>query len=90
MSPYLYWLSVYVWDMAQYLVIAALTMSFFFLYGQETSQVFVSSASSTAAVFLLLLVYGSSIIPLSYLYSMAFDNHSTAQVAPFASLPSSN
>ena len=40
-----------------------------------------NSAYSTLAVFLLLLLYGTSVIPLSYLYSMAFENHSTAQIS---------
>ena len=80
-SPYLYWISVFIWDVSQYLILTLLTMCFFFIYGQETSQVFVNSASSTFAVFLLLLLYGTSVIPLSYLYSMAFENHSTAQIS---------
>ena len=80
MSPYLYWFSVYLWDMLQYLVLALLTMCFFFLYGKDSSQVFVNTTESTIAVFLLLLLYGSSSIPLCYLYSMSFDNFSTARV----------
>lgn len=72
---------MYIWDTSQYLILTLLTMCFFFIYGQETSQVFVNSAYSTLAVFLLLLLYGTSIIPLSYFYSMAFENHSTAQIS---------
>ena len=63
------------------MILTLLTMCFFFIYGQETSQVFVNSADSTLAVFLLLLLYGTSVVPLSYLYSMAFENHSTAQIS---------
>lgn len=80
-SPYLYWISVYIWDMFQFSILTLLTLSFFFIYGKNASQVFVSSAESTLAVFLLLWLYGASIIPLSYLYSMGFDNFSSAQIS---------
>eukprot|EP01037_Dinobryon_pediforme_P018774 gene18774-19080_t len=45
---------------------------------------FVSSAESSSALFLLLLTYGASSIALSYLYSLAFDNFSTAQISIMA------
>jgi hypothetical protein len=83
-SPYLYWVSVYIWDVAQYSILTLLTMCFFFIYGKESSQVFVNSAQSTLAVFLLLFFYGTSIIPLAYLYSLTFTNYSTAQVRDYA------
>jgi hypothetical protein len=30
-SPYLYWLSVYLWDMSQYTILTLLTMCFFYI-----------------------------------------------------------
>lgn len=53
----------------------------FFSYGQNASRIFIASDEATIAVFLLLFLYGTSAIPISYLYSFAFDNHSTAQIS---------
>lgn len=52
-----------------------------FGYSNTISNTFVSNASATTAVFLLLASYGLAVLPLSYLYSMLFDNHSTAQIS---------
>ena len=53
----------------------------FLLYGEEAAKVFIGSAEAGWAVFMLLVLYGLASIPLSYIYSMAFDNHSTAQIS---------
>ena len=79
-SPYLYWVSTFLWDMGLYLVLTAGIMIAFYSYGEESSRIFIDNGEATLAVFLLLLLYGASAIPLGYIYSFAFDNHSTAQI----------
>jgi hypothetical protein len=80
-NPYTYWLSTYIWDMSMYLLLAALIMIVTVLYGTVVPQEFVSSPESGLAVFLLLLLYGLSVLPLCYLYSFLFDNYSTCQIS---------
>jgi ABC-type multidrug transport system ATPase subunit len=81
-SPHLYWLATLVWDCSLYTLLTLLTMACFFIYGENS--IFVSTAESTSVVFLLILLYGFSAIPLSYLYSFMFTNHSTAQISIMA------
>ena len=40
-----------------------------------------------SAIFLVLFLYGLSVLPLIYCYSFLFDSPTTAQVTPFPSLP---
>lgn len=61
--------------------LAGFVMLTFVLYGDEAAEVFIGTSESAWAVFLLLVCYGLASIPLSYLYSLAFDNHSTAQIS---------
>lgn len=79
-SPYLYWAATYAWDMTLFLVLIGFIVAAFFAFG-SAAEVFIHSGQSTLALFLLLLLYGLSAIPLSYLYSLAFDNFSTAQIS---------
>ena len=80
-SPYLYWIATYIWDMCLYSILTGLIMITLFSYGNNASRIFISTSQSTIAVFLLLILYGTSAIPISYIYSFAFDNHSTAQIS---------
>ena len=59
-------------------------MTAFACYQSSSAIIFFSSAQSTLTVFLLLFCYGLSVLPLCYLYSMMFDNHSTAQISIMA------
>ena len=79
-SPYLYWASTYIWDMMLFLILDGCVMIAFFIYGGAASSVFVSDVENSLAVFFLLVLYGASSLPLSYIYSFAFENHSTAQI----------
>jgi ATP-binding cassette, subfamily A (ABC1), member 3 len=67
--------------MALYSTLTAFVMIVFFSYGADASRIFISTDEATVAVFLLVFLYGSAAIPLSYLYSFAFDNYSTAQIS---------
>ena len=40
-----------------------------------------NNLSAACAVLLLLVSYGIGVLPLTYLYSMLFDNYSTAQIS---------
>ena len=83
-SPYLYWITTYVWDMGLFLILILLIIAAFYVYGKAAAEIFISVTEATFAVFLLLLTYGMSILPLCYLYSMNFENHSTAQISIMA------
>lgn len=81
MSPHVYWTGTYLWDLFQYLILAIFVMLSLLIYSKDAAVVFISSSESALAVICLLLTYGSSSIALSYLYSLAFTNHSTAQIS---------
>jgi ATP-binding cassette subfamily A (ABC1) protein 2 len=78
-SPYLYWIATYSWDVTLYLCLVGFIMAAFYLFG-KAAEVFVHSSQSSFALFCLLVTYGLSAVPLSYMYSMLFDNFSTAQI----------
>ena len=80
-SPYLYWVASYLWDAVMYLLLAGFIMLTFFFYGEEAAEIFIGSTEAGWAVYLLLVFYGLASIPLSYIYSLAFNNHSTAQIS---------
>lgn len=83
-SPYLYWFSTYLWDIFLYLILLGCIMGAFYIYGQTSAIIFISTAESAFAVGLLLFLYGTSILPLSYLYSLLFENHATALISIMA------
>ncbi|KYO42635.1 ATP-binding cassette sub-family A member 1 isoform A [Alligator mississippiensis] len=77
MTPGVYWLGNFAWDMCNYLVPAALVV-LIFLGFQQKSYV---SADNLPSLVLLLLLYGWSITPLMYPASFLFSVPSTAYVA---------
>ena len=79
-SPYLYWFATYTWDMILFSFLVLFIILIFFAFG-SASKVFIYSYQSTIALTLLLFLYGLSVIPLSYIYSLFFDNFSTAQIS---------
>ena len=83
-SPYLYWAAVYIWDASLFTFLVFLIICALFGYRDSAAQIFISDAEGGAAVFLLLFFYGLSVLPLCYLYSMLFENHSTAQISIMA------
>ena len=83
-SPYLYWTTTYLWDMGLFLILVLLIIGAFFIYGKKAAEIFISVDEAAGAVFLLLFTYGLSVLPLCYLYSMCFENHSTAQISIMA------
>jgi hypothetical protein len=74
-----YWLATYLWDMSLYCIIVC-GVSLVFARGFD-APAFTGTANACAATFLLMFLYGTAAVPLSYCYSFSFDNHSTAQIA---------
>ena len=54
------------------------------MYGKDSASVYTETPESTTAIFLLIFLYGFSSLPLSYMYSFMFSNHSTAQISIMA------
>lgn len=80
-QPALYWTAAYLWDLSLFAILTGFILMAFYIVGQSAASVFVGSAISNLAVLCLVMVYGASAIPLNYLYSLAFTNHSTAQIS---------
>lgn len=80
-SPYMYWTATYIYDVCLFIILIMCSFIALLSYGQDASEAFMGTLESTAALFFLLLTYGTSIIPLCYIYSFAFENHSTAQIS---------
>lgn len=80
-SPYLYWTATYIWDMTLICLLIGLIMITLLVMGKKTASTFIGSHDSSLATFSLLFLYGSSSVLLSYIYSFAFVNFSTAQIA---------
>ncbi|KAM4888021.1 phospholipid-transporting ATPase ABCA7 [Thomomys bottae] len=76
LSPTLYWLGNFLWDMCNCLVTVCVVVLIFLAFQQKA---YVSSAN-LPALLLLLLLYGWSITPLMYPASFFFSIPSTAYV----------
>ena len=79
-SPNVYWLATYIYDLSLFLLLILCVFIALLSYGRDATQAFMSDVNSSIVLFLLLLSYGASIIPLCYLYSFLFNNSSTAQI----------
>jgi ATP-binding cassette subfamily A (ABC1) protein 3 len=51
-----------------------------FVFLAYNNDAFVQDGTTTMATFLLFFIYGLAAIPLSYIISFAFENHTSAQV----------
>ncbi|XP_054548976.1 phospholipid-transporting ATPase ABCA7 isoform X1 [Talpa occidentalis] len=76
LSPTLYWLSNFLWDMCNYFVPACIVVLIFLAFQQKA---YVAPAN-LPALLLLLFLYGWSITPLMYPASFFFSVPSTAYV----------
>ena len=83
-SPYLYWVATFAWDMFLFMILIAFLFFILVIFNLKKPVSFVSSAESSTALFLLLLTFGASSIAISYLYSLTFENFSTAQISIMA------
>jgi ABC-type multidrug transport system ATPase subunit len=80
-SPLIYWITTYVWDVCLFILLIGCIVGAMFVYGEDAAKVFIGDTESLLAIVLLLFTYGVSVIPLCYLYSFYFSNHSTAQIS---------
>jgi len=76
-DPYIYWLAHFLWDMAQYTLVAVATMLVFAAYAEPA---FVGNGAQGLASFLVVWLYGLAAIPLAYCYTWLFTSHATAQI----------
>ncbi|KFO28911.1 ATP-binding cassette sub-family A member 7 [Fukomys damarensis] len=76
LSPPLYWLGNFLWDMCNYLVTACIVVLIFLAFQQKAYV----APENLPALLLLLLLYGWSITPLMYPASFFFSVPSTAYV----------
>lgn len=74
--PYIYWLSTYVWDLANYIIPSICCILIFLAFGEDSY----TSARNFPPTLLLLLLYGWSITPLMYPASFIFKESSTAYI----------
>lgn len=63
-----FWISNYLWDLSLYTVLAGTILLVFVAFG-ETTSLFVGSPDSALCTFLLILGYGASSLPFSYILS---------------------
>eukprot|EP00937_MAST-01D_sp_MAST-1D-sp2_P000712 g712.t1 len=71
-----YWGAHYVFDMALYTVLMVWAIIVFEVYG---NAIFMADGESRAATISLFFMYGLSSIPLCYVYSFLFSNHSNSR-----------
>jgi hypothetical protein len=63
-SSHMYWTATYIWDMFLYTILALFVLCAFAIYGTQSAVVFISDSNATLSLFLLLILYGTSVIPL--------------------------
>lgn len=77
LNPNIYWLATYAWDIVNYAFVA---LSVVIVMLAFQNQQLTGTFASFSATLLLFLLYGLAAIPLSYCYSFAFGNYTSAQV----------
>ena len=77
-SPALYWLGSWTWDVLIYLSLTALLMATFFVMQDDA---FTGDAETAVATLLLLLLFGWATLPLASLVSFCFRSPSNALIA---------
>ncbi|XP_061834850.1 retinal-specific phospholipid-transporting ATPase ABCA4 [Nerophis lumbriciformis] len=75
-SPLIYWLANFFWDMVNYSISAALVVGIFMAFDKKCY----TSPSNLPALIALLLLYGWSVTPMMYPMSYLFNVPSTAYV----------
>ena len=75
-SPSVYWVAVFLWDLMMYSLAAGLCVIIFLVFGTEA---YVSS-QNLGPLILLMLLYGFSAVPLMYPASFLFSIPSSAFV----------
>uniref|UniRef100_A0A914W7X7 ABC transporter domain-containing protein n=1 Tax=Plectus sambesii TaxID=2011161 RepID=A0A914W7X7_9BILA len=68
--PWLYWVSNYVWDMANFLLSVLMVLVVLLIVQAE---VYVRTGTELSALFLLLMFYGLAMCPVVFLFSFVFE-----------------
>ncbi|XP_054609148.1 retinal-specific phospholipid-transporting ATPase ABCA4-like isoform X2 [Dunckerocampus dactyliophorus] len=76
-SPFIYWLANFFWDMMNYSISAAMVVGIFMAFDKKCY----TSPSNLPALVALLLLYGWSVTPMMYPMSYVFSIPSTAYVS---------
>ena len=79
-KPYLYWTSAFIWDFGYYLVIIGLTLAVIGSFGESA---YTASSRNFGALVLLLILFGWSTLPMSYMLGNFFKDAGTAYMIIF-------
>lgn len=80
LHPIVFWMGNYVWDLINYMLPAICVMIIFLIFDQQAYV----APQNVSCTFLLLLLYGWSMIPVMYPFSFYFDEPSTAYIIMIA------
>lgn len=78
--PFLYWINVFVWDFVYYIVIMLLTVLVIVAFN---SSAYTTSQQNFSALIILLIMFGWSCLPMSYMLSKFFKDTGTAYMIIF-------
>uniref|UniRef100_H2LLX9 P-type phospholipid transporter n=1 Tax=Oryzias latipes TaxID=8090 RepID=H2LLX9_ORYLA len=76
-SPLVYWMANFLWDMVNYSISAAMVVQIFLFFDKKCY----TSATNVQALIALLMLYGWSVTPMMYPMSYVFSVPSTAYVS---------
>lgn len=79
-KPFLYWLSSFVWDFTYYLLIMSLTI---IVIGAFNSTAYTANSRNFGSLIILLILFGWSSLPMSYMLSRFFKDTDTAYMIVF-------
>ena len=79
-KPWIYWLSSFVWDYFYYLIIISLTV---LIIGAFGSTAYTASSRNFGSLVLLLILFGWSVLPMSYVMSRFFNDTGSAYMIVF-------
>lgn len=79
-KPYLYWFSAFIWDFLYYLVIIGITLVVISCFGVSA---YTANPRNFGALILLLIMFGWSTLPMSYILANAFKDTGTAYMIVF-------
>jgi hypothetical protein len=79
-KPFIYWLSSFVWDFVYYLVIMSLTIAVIGAFG---SNAYTANSRNFGSLVVLLILFGWSSLPMSYMLSRFFSDTGTAYMIVF-------
>ena len=74
----MYWMGAALWEWANHALICFATWIMFFVFDMTS---LIGSSDKAMSTLVLLLAYGASAVPLSFIYSLGFTDHATTIVA---------